>query len=50
MNRLEMNNGWMICNECGAKLYDINYPKDLDKSCPYIKGDKGECTDKLNFS
>lgn len=49
MNRLDYGHAWMMCNECGAKLFDIDYHKDIGRDCPYIKGDYGECTDNLKY-
>lgn len=46
-SRLALGHGYMICRECGAKLYDIDSHKDMDRSCPYKKDYKGRCTDEL---
>jgi hypothetical protein len=45
--RLEMGHAWMMCNECGAKLYDFDGHEDKARACPYVKDEKGRCTDKL---
>ena len=47
LTRLELGEAWMMCRECGARLYSFDGHEDLDKSCPYVKGDRGECTDTL---
>jgi len=49
LNRLEVGNAWMWCNECGAKLYEFDGDDDKDKACPYVKDSKGQCTDKLKY-
>lgn len=49
MERLEQGRAFMICNECGAKLYEFDGYQDMDKKCPYKKGEKGECTDELLY-
>ena len=46
-NRLTLGEAYMLCNECGAKLYSFDGNKDADKPCPYIKDSRGKCTDKL---
>lgn len=40
--RLEGGHAWMICNECGGKLYDFDGNEDKDTRCPYRKNGKCE--------
>lgn len=40
-DRLENGNAWMMCNECGAKLYDFDGDEDRGRPCPYKKN--GRC-------
>ena len=49
MNRLDYGHAWMMCNECGAKLYDFDGNKDRDIKCPYKKDSQGKCTDELLY-
>lgn len=46
-NRLSLGHAYMMCNECGCKLYDIDGYKDLSRKCMYKKDEEGKCTDKL---
>ena len=39
--RLMAGNAWMMCNDCGAKLYEFEGYRDEDKPCPYMR--HGEC-------
>lgn len=40
--RLDSGHAWMICEECGGKLYDFDGHKDASRCCPYKKGGKCE--------
>lgn len=46
-HRNALGHAWMMCNDCGAKLYDFDGYKDMSKNCPYVRDEKGRCTDKL---
>lgn len=50
IRRLQMGEAYMMCRECGARLYSFDGDVDQSRSCPYEKGPKGECTDKLKYS
>lgn len=45
--RLELGEAYMICRECGARLYSFDGSQDRDTQCPYKKDDRGNCTDEL---
>lgn len=49
IDRLDYGHAWRMCNECGAKLYDFDGNQDMDRRCPYVKDDKGKCTDELKY-
>lgn len=36
--RRSAGEAWMICNECGAKLWSRDGDRDADTKCPYKKG------------
>ncbi len=38
--RLEAGEAYMICNECGGKLYSFDGSRDADRSCPYRRDGK----------
>lgn len=40
--RLEMGEAWMMCNECGAKLYSFDGYQDGSRSRPYKRYGKCE--------
>ena len=46
-HRLLMGHAFMMCLECGAKLYDFDGYKDAAKACPYKRDERGRCTDEL---
>lgn len=40
-DRLSNGCAWMMCSDCGAKLYDFDGEKDSSRPCPYNSG--GRC-------
>ncbi len=46
-NRFYFGEAWMMCRECGARLYSFDGNEDKDKNCPYKKDYKGQCTNEL---
>lgn len=46
-DRLKNGHAWMMCRECGVKLYDFDGYKDLSQPCPYKKDERGKCSDEL---
>lgn len=40
--RLKSGEAYMICNECGSKLWSFYGRRDEDRPCPY-KNVRGEC-------
>lgn len=40
-DRLKNGHAWMMCSDCGAKLYDFDGDKDASRPCPYNRG--GRC-------
>ena len=48
-DRLSLGHAWMMCIDCGAKLYDFDGYKDRTKSCPYVRDEQGQCTDELKY-
>ena len=45
--RLQAGNAWRMCSECGAKLGEMYGHQDIGTPCPYVRGEKGQCTDEL---
>lgn len=43
-DRLANGNAWMMCSECGAKLYDFDGHRDSSRPCPYLRN--GVCEPK----
>lgn len=41
-HRLEMGNAWMMCSECGGKLYDFDGHEDASRQCPFKQNGKCE--------
>lgn len=41
--RLSLGEAWMMCNECGARLYSFDGYEDKDRRCPYKTGPFGDC-------
>lgn len=39
--RLMNGEAWMMCSDCGAKLYSFDGAQDGSKKCPYMDG--GRC-------
>ena len=33
-DRLSLGHAWMMCSDCGAKLYDFDGHRDKDIRCP----------------
>jgi len=46
-DRLSLGHAWMQCLDCGAKLFDFDGHRDRAKPCPYVRDERGQCTDKL---
>ena len=40
--RLSSGEAWMICEDCGARLYSFDGCKDTSRKCPYMKNGKCE--------
>lgn len=40
--RLAMGEAWMMCSDCGAKLYSFDGQTDASRKCPYMKHGKCE--------
>ena len=38
-NRLAMGMAWMMCNTCGAKIWDFDGNQDAAIPCPYMAKD-----------
>lgn len=36
-----LGEAWMMCNECGGKLWSFDGERDADRSCPYKRN--GRC-------
>ena len=46
MNERRANgHAWMMCSECGGKLYDFDGHEDRDRKCPY-KDNYNKCNPK----
>lgn len=46
--RLALGEAYMICNECGSRLYSFYGTQDANRSCP--KKRNGQCTiDEENY-
>ncbi len=39
--RLFLGEAWMMCHECGAKLWSFDGHEDRSRSCPCMK--RGKC-------
>lgn len=42
--RLYLGEAWMLCNQCGGKLYSFDGNSDASHDCPYQRG--GKCDPK----
>ena len=40
--RRAIGEAWMMCDECGAKLYSFDGNLDASRSCPYKRNGKCE--------
>ena len=40
-DRRANGHAWMMCRECGGKLYDFDGHQDSDRPCPYRRN--GQC-------
>ena len=38
--RLEVGEAYLMCNECGSRLWSFDGKKDTDRSCPYKVNNK----------
>lgn len=47
ITRLEMGEAHVLCNDCFARLYSFDGNEDVLRPCPYVKDEKGKCTDVL---
>lgn len=39
--RLSLGEAYMMCNQCGAKLYSFDGDTDASRNCPYMR--YGKC-------
>ena len=42
LTRLDMGEAWMMCHDCGAKLWSFDGCKDTSRGCPYLTR-QGKC-------
>ena len=41
-HRRAVGHAWMMCSDCGGKLYDFDGHIDASRKCPYMKHGKCE--------
>jgi hypothetical protein len=41
--RNALGEAYVMCNQCGARLWSTEGYEDFGITCPYPKGPKGEC-------
>ena len=42
-SRLECGEAYMMCNECGARLYSFDGTEDKSRNCPYKQSMYDKC-------
>lgn len=42
--RLELGEAWMMCSDCGGKLFSFDGHQDAERRCPYMR--HGKCDPK----